>query len=159
MERKIIIGLMGPGEATTSVEAMSETIGKLIAEAGAVLITGGMGGAMAAASRGASKAGGLVIGVLPGSTARDANPYVDIPIVTGMGNARNCVNILTSDAIIAVAGGYGTLSEIALALKCRKPVVKLRSWELETVGCNDPLLHVAVSPEDAVRLALKLAEK
>jgi len=157
MKNKMRIGVMGPGDASPEIAALAEEVGRLIAEAGAVLVCGGLCGAMEAASRGAHNAGGLVIGILPGSSARDANPFVDIPIVTDMGHARNAVNVLTSDAIIAVGGAYGTLSEIALALKCGKPVVALRSWDLRAAGCGDPLFHTAETPAEAVGLALRLA--
>ena len=159
MAGKIQIGVMGPGHPDPEAEALAERVGKLIAEADAVLICGGLGGAMKAAARGAKEAGGLVAGILPGTSPADANPYVDIAIATGMGNARNSINALSSGAVIAVRGAAGTLSEIALALKSGRPVVALQSWNLGAIGLDDPLFHTADTPEQAVALALRLANK
>ena len=113
-----------------------------------MLITGGLEGVMAAASRGAHEAGGLVIGVLPGPFAAEANPYVSVAVATGLGDARNAVLANTAEAFIAVGGAYGTLSEIAFALKRGKRVVGLGTWDV------DPAVLKASSPEEAVRLAL-----
>ena len=157
MSRKIHIGVMGPGRMDAAGAAMAEEVGRLIAESGATLVCGGLGGAMEAASRGAHNAGGLVVGILPGFSADDANPYVDVPVVTGMSHARNSINIWTSDAVIAVQGSYGTLSEIALALKIGKPVVGLKTWDLRAAGCADQHFHTADTPAEAVATALRLA--
>jgi len=156
MPKKMHIGVMGPGFPDPEAEALAEETGRLIAEAGAVLVCGGLGGAMEAASRGAKNAGGLVVGILPGFSARDANPYVDIPIVTGMAHARNMINVLTSDAVIAIKGAAGTLSEIALALKCNRPVIGMKSFDLEKAGLDDELFHTADTPRHAVELAVSL---
>jgi uncharacterized protein (TIGR00725 family) len=117
-------------------------------------MTGGRGGVMEAAAQGAREAGGLTVGVLPGATAAESPPnaYVDVALFTGMGEGRNWVNICASDAVIAMGGGFGTLSEIALALKARKPVVLLGSWKLEIDG-TIPNLPRAASPDEAVALA------
>ena len=133
---------------------MAEAVGHALAEAGAILICGGRGGVMAAACRGAKSAGGLTIGVLPGDSAAEANPYVDIPIVTGMGEARNIIIVRTAHAVIAVGGEFGTLSEIAFALKLGRPVVGLGTWELSKEGRLVQDILVASTPEEAVRLAL-----
>jgi len=133
---------------------MAEEVGRRLAEEGAVLICGGMGGVMAAACRGAQSAGGLTIGVLPGFSPADANPYVDIPIVTGMGEARNVIIVRTASAVIAVGGEFGTLSEIAFALKLGRPVVGLGTWELAKAGRPAQAILKAETPEEAVRLAL-----
>ncbi len=133
---------------------MAEAVGHALAEAGAILICGGRGGVMAAACRGAKSAGGLTIGVLPGDSAAEANPYVDIPIVTGMGEARNIIIVRTAHAVIAVGGEFGTLSEIAFALKLGRPVVGLGTWELSRQGRLVQDILVASTPEEAVRLAL-----
>ena len=109
-------------------------VGYLIGKSGAILICGGQGGVMEASAKGARDAGGITIGILPGANASEANPYIDIPIVTDLGNARNAINVLTSQAIIAIHGSYGTLSEIALALKCHTPVVGLDTWDLVPPG-------------------------
>ena len=159
MARRMQIGVMGPGHSDAAAEAVAEEAGRLIAESGAVLVCGGLGGAMEAASRGAHNAGGTVVGILPGFSAADANPYVDIPIVTGISHARNAINVLTCDAVIAIHGEFGTLSEIALALKCGKPVVGIKTWEIDSIGCDDPNFRTADTAEEAIRLALKMCGK
>ena len=151
MQRKPQIGVMGPGRVDGTGRELAHEVGRLIAEAGCVLVCGGLGGAMEAAARGACEAGGVVIGILPGASHADANPYITHIIATGMGHARNCINILSSHAIIAVQGEYGTLSEIALALKCGKPVVGLHTWDLAAAGCRDPNFHIAETPAGAVK--------
>ena len=133
---------------------MAEAVGRALAEAGAILICGGRGGVMAAACRGAKSAGGLTIGVLPGDSAAEANPYVDIPIVTGMGEARNIIIVRTAHAVIAVGGEFGTLSEIAFALKLGRPVVGLGTWELSKEGHPVQAILTASTPVEAVQLAL-----
>jgi len=150
---------MGPGQMDEQGEALARDVGRHIAEAGCVLVCGGLGGAMQAASQGANQAGGTVIGILPGFSANDANPYVTVPIATGMSHARNAINIWTSDAVIAVQGSYGTLSEIALALKCGKSVVGLHTWDLKAAGCDDPNFRTAESAHEAVELAVWLAKQ
>jgi len=112
---------------------------------------------MEAAASGAKDAGGVTVGILPRADAEDANPYVDLPIVTDLGNARNVINVLTSQAIIAIQGGSGTLSEIALALKCGTPVVGLESWTLTPPeGGAPPEIEIVRTPEEAVAAALRL---
>jgi len=127
--RQKIVGVMGPGEqATASSQQLAYRLGALIAERGWILLTGGRSvGIMDAASRGAKQAGGLTLGILPTDDRTGASEAVDIVIPTGMGNARNAINILACDAIIACGMGSGTASEIALALKCNKPVILLDS--------------------------------
>jgi uncharacterized protein (TIGR00725 family) len=126
MNRPLIIGIMGGGAANDSDEQDAYTLGALIAKQGWVLLNGGRdAGIMAASARGATSQGGLTIGILPGSDPKEASEYIQIPIITGIGNARNCINVLSSDVVVACPGGMGTLSEIALALKCSKPVVLL----------------------------------
>ena len=131
--RKIAIGVMGSGENATFIDRTSAyELGKAIARQGWVLLTGGRNtGVMDAASRGAKSANGLTVGILPGNDCNDASEAVDIAIVTGMGNARNNINILSSDVIIACGTGAGTISEIALALKANKPVILL-NFDLES---------------------------
>ncbi len=121
---RTIIGVMGGGANNPEVEAAAEEMGRFIAEAGYVLLTGGRDcGVMAAASRGASEAGGLVVGVLPSEGLVGVAPHVDIAIATGMGDARNVVNVLSSRVVIAMKGGAGTISEVAHALKLGRPVI------------------------------------
>jgi uncharacterized protein (TIGR00725 family) len=117
-----------------------------VAERGAILVCGGLGGAMEAACRGAKQAGGTTVGILAGIDRSDANPYVDIALPTGLGQARNAVVVRAADVVIAVGGGYGTLSEIALALRRGKPVIGLATWEIDGVVFVD-------SPEAAVTAA------
>jgi len=117
---------MGGGTANESDEQDAYTLGALIANQGWILLNGGReSGVMKASAKGASDQGGLTIGILPGSNPQEASQYIRIPIVTGLGNARNCINVLSSDVVVACPGGMGTLSEIALALKCGKPVILL----------------------------------
>jgi uncharacterized protein (TIGR00725 family) len=151
---KLVVGVMGPASCDPDTAATARAVGRAVALRGAVLLTGGRGGVMEAASQGARDAGGLTIGVLPGATAAETPPsaFVDVALFTGMGEARNWINVCASDAIIAIGGGFGTLSEIALALKARKPVVLLGSWRMEIEG-TIPNLPRAPSAEEAVALA------
>ena len=156
--RALHVGVIGEGVCSRRVAVLAERVGRAIAEAGAVLLCGGLGGVMEAASRGAALEGGLVIGLLPGFEARDANRWVGVPIVTGMDQARNVILVRSCDAVIAVGGRYGTLSEIALALKLGRPVVGLGTWRLtQPEGRRVPLLP-ARTPEDAVARALRAAQ-
>jgi uncharacterized protein (TIGR00725 family) len=143
--RIAVIGGSRPGRQAldTAVE-----VGRLIARAGAILVCGGLGGVMEAASRGAREEGGLVVGVLPGESPAAANPSVDIPIATGLGYTRNSLVVMNADAVIAIDGEYGTLSEIAYGLIHGKKVVGLRTWDIRGV-------IVAGTAEEAVRLALE----
>jgi len=153
-----IIGVIG-GQDGASAEAkkMAVEVGRLIAKSGARLICGGMEGVMEAACRGAKEAGGITIGVLPTGSKADANPYVDIPIVTAMGTARNVIIVRSADAIIAIDGSYGTLSEIAHALDQGKRVISLKSWPLHKAGVAKDLLVEVSTPEEAVKLAVGYA--
>ena len=153
------IGVIGEGVCSARVARDAERVGAAIARAGAVLLCGGLHGVMEAASRGAAEAGGVVVGLLPGFRRRDANRWVTIPIVTGMDQARNVVLVRSCDALVAIGGMYGTLSEIALALKLGIPVVGLRTWRLrQPEGRRVPLV-VAASPEDAVARAVRAASR
>jgi uncharacterized protein (TIGR00725 family) len=144
------IAVIGPGRASEDEARAAEAVGHALATRGAVLVCGGLGGVMEAACRGAKAAGGTTVGILPGNDRADANPYVDVALATGLGEMRNGLIVRAVDALIAVGGEFGTLSEVALALKAGKPVVGLGSWDLE------PVVR-AETPEDAVRLALELA--
>ena len=160
VERKPVIGVMGGGADDGRTEELAEETGRLIAERGGMLVCGGGAGVMRAASRGAAGAGGIVIGILPGSDAGEANEYVTVPVATGMGNARNVINVLTAGAVIAIRGSYGTLSEIALALKCGRPVVSLESWDIGSMGgVRDSLFSRAETPEEAVEKAFSAIAK
>ena len=151
--RRPHVSVCGPGEATPEEAALAEAVGRLLAERGCVVVCGGLGGAMEAACRGAKAAGGTTIGILPGDDPRAANPWVDHPIPTGLGQARNVI-VAASEAVIAVGGGFGTLSEIALALKLGKPVVGLGTWELARGGEPEETIVRAASPSEAVDAAL-----
>jgi len=148
MERKII-GVIGAGTAGEDILGMAEETGRLIAEHGCLLICGGMGGVMEASARGAKGAGGTTIGILPQPDRHTANPYIDIPIATSFGEARNLIIIRTADILIAVGGEYGTLSEIAFALKTEKRVIGLNTWDIRGI-------IKAGSPAEAVSIALKI---
>src|SRR3954469_4249177 len=148
------VAVIGAGKASAEEEKDAESIGRALAQAGAVLVCGGLGGVMEAACRGAEGAGGDTLGILPGADRAAANEHVDIAVATGMGEMRNALVVRSADALIAVGGEFGTLSEIALALKAGKPVVALGSWELERR--DEPVRAIvrASSPEDAVTRAL-----
>ena len=126
---------------------MAEEVGRLLAEAGAVVVTGGLGGVMEAASKGAHEAGGTTLGILPGTDRGEANPWVGVAVPTGIGEARNALVVRAADGVIAVGGAWGTLSEIAFARKTGKPVAGLGSWDLDGVDKFD-------APAEAVRAVL-----
>ena len=154
-----IIGVIGGSAPTKEETATAEAVGRALAQAGAALVCGGMGGVMKAACRGTKSAGGLTIGILPGTDRSEANPYVDIPIVTGIRCARNVIIARTAQAVIAVGGSYGTLSEIAFALSFGVPVVGLGTWEVERNGHSPAPIIYAATPEEAVERALALARR
>ncbi len=153
----LYIALCGPDPASPEVAAQAESIGRLLARAGAILVCGGLGGVMQAACRGAAAQGGTSIGILPGPDRAAANPYLTWSIPTGMGEMRNALIVRSADAVIAVAGEFGTLSEIALALKTGVPVVGLGTWELAKRGRVVDAFIRAASPEEAVTRAVELA--
>jgi len=130
---KRIIAVIGGRRTEKALLKEAEEVGRLIAGNGAVLVCGGLGGVMEAASRGAKGEGGLTVGILPQNDAKAVNQYIDIPIVTGLGIGRNVVIARTADALIAVGGEYGTLSEIAFALQMGKPVIGIRTWDIKGV--------------------------
>ena len=153
----LYVAVVGGSEPDAEAAAMAEEVGRLVAEGGAVLVCGGLGGVMEAACRGAKAAGGTTVGILPTSDRADANRYVDIAIPTGMGEARNALVVRAADVLIAVAGEFGTLSEIALALRTGTPVVGLATWELAKGGQPVDAIVRASTPGDAVAAALALA--
>jgi uncharacterized protein (TIGR00725 family) len=157
MKRAPYVAVVGASAGTPSELALGETVGRLLAERGAVLVCGGMGGVMEAAAGGAMNAGGTTVGILPTASRLDANPYLTVAVATGMGEARNAIVVRTADVVIAVHGEYGTLSEIALALKMGKPVVGLGTWELVREGTAVNAIVRASSAEEAVAKALQLA--
>ena len=155
----VYIGVVGPDPAPEPVSGQAEEVGRLLARAGAVLVCGGLGGVMEAATRGATAEGGTSIGLLPGTSRGAANPHLTLSIPTGMGEMRNVLVVRASDAVIALAGEFGTLSEIAFALKTGVPVVGLETWELAKAGKRVEPFVLAGSPEEAVREALRLADE
>lgn len=131
--KAIIVGVIGGSDIDKKTSTLAEELGKKIAEKGYLLLCGGMGGVMEAACKGAKAAGGTTIGILPGKNSSEANPYIDIPIVTAMSHARNAIIVRTAEVLIAVGGKYGTLSEIALAKVVDKPVIGLQTWDIPGV--------------------------
>jgi uncharacterized protein (TIGR00725 family) len=153
------ISVIGAGQASEDEAAAAEEIGRLLAEAGALLICGGLGGVMDAAARGCEAAGGTSLGILPGEDRTHASAHLTVRIATGLGEARNAIVARAADAVIAVGGEFGTLSEIALALKMGKPVVGLGTWSLDLEGLPGDPLQRANDPADAVARALAAAER
>lgn len=146
----MLIGVSGGNEATADVLETAYAVGLTIATRGHVLVCGGRGGVMREACRGAKAAGGLTIGILPGDDRSDANEYLDVPVVTGLGSGRNIIVARTANALIALGGAYGTLSEIAFGLMLGKPVVGLETWELRDASGQEPPIVRATSAEQAV---------
>ncbi len=149
MNRKPLIAVIGSSECSDRILRLAEDVGRLIAQRGARLVCGGLGGVMEAAARGAKAAGGETIGILPGSDPGEANPYIDIPIATGLGYVRNVIVIRASDAVIAIDGRSGTLSEVAFSLIERKPIVGLESWDV------DASIRKANDPQESVEMAFQ----
>jgi uncharacterized protein (TIGR00725 family) len=133
----IHVAVVGPGSAGEDELAAAEEAGRLIAARGALLVCGGLGGVMEAACRGAHEAGGTTLGLLPGDDRREANEFVDIAVPTGLGEGRNALVVRVADAVVAIGGGYGTLSEIALALRAGKPVIGVETWDIDMVQAVD----------------------
>lgn len=150
MSKKIQIGVIGGRQVSQEILGAAEEVGKFVARREAVLVCGGLGGVMEAACRGAKEAQGMTVGILPVSSAEEANPYVDIVIPTGMGFARNAIIINSCDGVIAVGGSYGTLSEMAFALQREIPLVSLKSWNF------DESIVSAESPKDAVDILFRM---
>jgi len=147
------IAVVGAGQATVEQEADAEAAGRTLAESGAVVVCGGLGGVMEAACRGARDAGGTTLGILPGADRAAANPWVSVAVATGLGEARNALVVRAADAVVAVGGEFGTLSEIALALKAGKPVVGVGTWDLGREP--DPITRARDGAE-AATLALRV---
>ena len=150
---KVFIGVIGAGTCSKKIYNLAYDVGKYIAKAGAILVCGGLGGVMEGAAKGAKENKGVTVGILPGVDNAEANPYIDIPIVTGISEARNLIVIRSSDAIIALPGQFGTLSELAFCLKMEKPVVGLTTWEI-----SDRIIKTK-DPQQAVKSALEALKK
>jgi len=158
--KAIYVAVVGPGaDAATQADTdLARKVGRLLADRDAIVVCGGLGGVMAAACEGASKRGGLTVGLLPGSDRADGNPYLSVALPTGIGELRNGLIVRVCDAVIAIGGSWGTLSEIALAMRTGKPTIVISGWTVD-----DPIdgrtmdLHQAISAEQAVAEALRQA--
>ncbi len=153
----MIISVIGEGNARPEIENLAEQVGEELARRGHSIVCGGLGGVMEAVCRGAKSAGGSTIGILPGNDPKAANLWVDVPICTGMGHARNVIVVKTGRAVIAVGGAYGTLSEIGHALGDGIPVIGLKTWDLSRSGDSDDGVIVASDAKDAVEKAVQAA--
>lgn len=154
----MIIAVIGNSSCSPEEAKLVETVGEQLAQRGATVICGGLSGVMEAVCRGAKSRGGVTVGVLPGEDARMANSWVDIPVVTGTGEARNVAVVKSAQAVIAIGGGYGTLSEIAYALKSNIAVVGLNTWSLSLNGqVLNAIIRVS-NPTEAVDKAVAVAE-
>lgn len=151
----VFIGVIGGSEVPPEIAQLAEEVGREIARRGAALVCGGLTGVMEAACKGASEEGGLTIGILPGENRRAANPYVKIPIVTGIGYARNVAVVKSSQAVIAIDGSYGTLTEIGHALQSGIRVIGLKTWSIAINGKSDKNILIAKTPKEAVDMAIK----
>lgn len=153
-----LVAVIGGATCTPQEDRWAEAVGRLLAEHGALIVCGGRGGVMEAACRGAKASGGLTIGLLPGTDRGEANPFVDVVIATGIGEARNAIIVQSAQAAIAVGGEFGTLSEIAFALKRDLPLAGLGTWEIARAGEFADRIHQAASPEAAVSWVLERLE-
>ena len=157
IHKQKIIAVIGGGQCSKEEAKIAEEVGRQLARQGAILVCGGLSGVMEAACKGAQSQGGLTIGILPGENRQAANPYVQIPIVTGIGYARNITVAKSAQAVIAVGGSYGTLSEISHALQSGIPVIGLNTWTLSRNGKQDDSIIPAQNATEAVDKALDLA--
>jgi len=155
----MIIAVIGDSSCSSEEAKLAETVGELLAQQRVTIICGGLGGVMGAVCRGAKSKGGLTVGILPGQDASMANHWVDIPVVTGLGEARNVVVAKSAQAVIAIDGGYGTLSEIAYALKSNIPVIGLNTWSLSRNGREDDAIIRVQGAAEAVDKAISLAKR
>ncbi|MBA7485026.1 hypothetical protein ES707_20560 [subsurface metagenome] len=156
MINKRFIAVIGGNQPSPREAQLAEEVGRELAKRGVTLICGGLSGVMEAACKGAQSEGGVTIGILPGESRQAANPYVQIPIVTGIGHARNLAVVKSAQAVIAIGGSYGTLSEIGHALRSGIPVIGLDTWSLYRNGQQDNSVILAQNPTEAVNKALNL---
>jgi len=157
--KKNFIAVIGGSKCSPEEAELAEEVGQELAKRDAIVVCGGMGGVMEAACKGASSQGGVTIGILPGNSRQTANPYVQIPIVTDLGEARNVIVIKSAQAVIAIGGSYGTLSEISHALRAGIPVIGLNTWSLSRNGQLDNSIIPAQNAAEAVKRALSLIPK
>jgi uncharacterized protein (TIGR00725 family) len=155
----MIIAVIGDSSCSAEEAKLAEAVGEQLAQRGATIVCGGLGGVMGAVCRGAMSKGGSTVGILPGEDPSLANPWVGIPVVTGLGEARNVVVVKSAQAVIAIGGGYGTLSEIAYALKSGIPVIGLNTWSLSRNGREDDSITRVHSAAEAVDKAVALAKR
>lgn len=156
---KTFVGVIGDAYSSPEFDKIAEEVGKEIALKGGILVCGGLKGVMEAACRGAKSVQGTTVGILPGSFKREANSYVDIPIATGLDQARNVIIVRTSDVVIAIGGGFGTLSEIAYCLKLNVPVIAIKSYLLEKEGKKVQQINYVDDAKQAVEKAFSLVLK
>ncbi len=150
MPRRRLIAVCGESDPGTALGELAFEVGRGIAQRGAVLICGGLTGVMEHAARGARSAGGLTVGLLPGDDPGEANPDIEVAIATGLGHGRNAVLVLSADGVVAIGGGLGTLSEIALALRSGRPAVGIQTWRFERPGQTEPDLTVAGGAQEGL---------
>jgi uncharacterized protein (TIGR00725 family) len=150
----LYVSVIGGGRCTAEEYSLAEAVGSLVAQQDAILVCGGLSGVMEAAARGAKEAGGSTVGILPGTDRVPGNPYLDVVICSGVGHARNLAVVSTGDVVIAIGGGYGTLSEIGLALKIGRPVIVLEGWRLQRDQGTLGIVY-ASTPQEAIALALE----
>ena len=155
----MIIAVIGNSSCSPEEAKLAESVGDLLAQQSATIVCGGLGGVMEAACRGAKSKGGLTVGILPGEDSSMANHWVDIPVVTGLGEARNVAVVKSAQAVIAIGGSYGTLSEIAYALKSSIPVIGLNTWSLSRNGQGDDSIIRVQSATEAVDKAISLSNR
>jgi uncharacterized protein (TIGR00725 family) len=153
----MIVAVIGNSSCSPEEAKLAETVGELLAQQGVTVVCGGLGGVMEAVCRGAKSKGGLTVGILPGQDSSTANPWVDVPVVTAIGEARNVAVAKSAQAVIAIGGGYGTLSEIAYALKSGIPVIGLDTWSLSRKGRQDDSITRVQSAAEAVDKAISSA--
>ena len=156
INKKKFIAVIGGNQCSPQEAQLAEEVGRELARRGAILVCGGLSGVMEAACRGASSEGGITIGILPGESRQAANPYVQIPIATGLGYARNLAVVKSAQAVIAIGGSYGTLSEISHALQSGIPVIGLNTWSLSRNNQQDNSIIPAQNAVEAVNKAISL---
>jgi uncharacterized protein (TIGR00725 family) len=154
-----IIAVIGAASASEEEQELAEEVGRRLAESGAALICGGRGGVMEAACRGAHAAGGLTVGILPGTDPEAGNPYLSLALPTGLGQARNAVVVMAAEAVIAIGGGHGTLSEIGHALKAGRPFVGIRTWKANRSDSSRSEIPTARTPQEAVERMMEAVKR
>lgn len=150
MKSSLYVGVIGQGICDDGLYRLAYQVGREIAKRGAILICGGLGGVMEAACRGAKEMGGMTVGILPGFSREDANPFVDVAVATGLGEARNLIIVYTASGLVACGGQAGTLSEIAFTLRAGKPLAGLDTWKIQDRQGREDFFPRFATPEEAV---------